>query len=94
MVQFSGICILSDFCHSTCDKCSIKKDPNQCTSCFSNFIVYELLEPNKTINQCKVKDQNYKLLMTIDSNTVISNSYVSSIRFKGQNYSTSGARVA
>lgn len=32
--------------------------------------------------------------MTIDSNTVISNSYVSSIRFKGQNYSTSGARVA
>ena len=57
-------------------------------------MVYDSFGPEKLSGSCKVKDQSFKLLTTINSNTVIPNSYISSVGYKGLNYSSNGTKLS
>ena len=70
-------CVPLEMCHSTCGTCTVKSDPNQCTSCSSSFtsLAYAPFATGATVGSCAVTaTSNAQLLITVNKNTVLGTS--------------------
>jgi hypothetical protein len=90
-------CIPLEMCHSTCGTCTVKNDPNQCTSCSSTFtsLTYTPFATGATVGSCAVTaTSNAQLLLTVNKNTVLGTSELKEVNFNGAIHSTSGIALS
>lgn len=92
----SSTCTKVDMCHSTCGTCSINNDPTKCTTCSSTLtsLAYSPFAVGVTASTCTIiPTNNAQYLMSVDKNTLIGTSLLSSLTYNSITESTSGVSV-
>lgn len=75
--------MVTKFCHSTCQGCSLKDDPTKCTSCSSAFSQLPfVISPSGAEGSCSVPaTNNAQLLLTVNKDTLIGTSQLKSVTY-------------
>jgi hypothetical protein len=82
--EAGDLCVITKFCHSTCQGCSINDDPTKCTSCSSSFsqLPFVAFPSGQTEGGCLLPPtNNAQLLMTVDKSTILGTSLLKTVGY-------------
>lgn len=89
-------CVQFEFCHSTCESCSVMNNPSKCSTCPTSPILYETLSPP---GYCQISTtdatKKWQSILTINKDTQIGTTNLKSIVYNnGVNISASGTLLS